>query len=325
MSDTILPWQNDQWLRLVELISQEKLPHGLLLAGQSFIGKSTFAGRLATLLLCKTPSGQPCGECDRCLLMAAGTHPDYHLVTLEDSKQIKVDQIRDLIGWAQQTSQQGGRKVCVINPADAMNQQSANALLKCLEEPVANTYLLLLTDQATRLLPTIRSRCQRIDFHLPPKHMAVNWLTNQLDEGTDVELLLEIASGVPLKVVAQFDEDFLNVRETLVSMLLPVASGKDSPLVAAAKLAKSDPLDVLEIMFQLVTDSLRHSVSTGKIPFKNSDIQSVLKQYGDLVSTAKRYALLDRIVQARGTLLGTSNANAQMLLEWVLLKTSPQE
>ncbi len=316
-------WHEANWQRLVKLLAEEKLPHGLLLSGPGFIGKSGFAEQFASQLLCLSPGDEPCGTCDRCRLMQADTHPDYLLVTLEDSKQIRVDQIRDLIEWASQTSQQGGRKIAVINPAEKMNQQSANALLKCLEEPVADTYLILVTDQATALLPTIRSRCYRVEFQLPQKDEAIAWLSDQLPQGTDLELMLDLAGGVPLKVVEEFDEDYLAVREMIAALLVPLASGNDSPLTAAANLAKKDTEQVLGILFHLISDSISHSVSNGEIPFKNKDITHVLEQYSELIPTSGRYDVLDRILEARSALMSTSNANAQMLLEWVLLKSAP--
>lgn len=323
MSEVVLPWHEANWQTLTSLIDNEKLPHGLMLSGPRYIGKSRFARHLAGRLLCTSSGDEPCGRCDRCLLMAAGTHPDFLHITLEESKQIRIEQIRDLIDWANQTSQQGGRKVCVINPAEKMNHQSANALLKCLEEPVADTYLILVTDQATALLPTIRSRCYRVEFHLPGRDQALAWLSQQLRQGTDVELMLDLAGGVPLKVVEEFDGDFLQTRESIAALLVPLASGNDSPLAAAAQLAKNDPDQVLGILFHLVTDSICHSLSNGKIPLRNKDITHVLEQYSELIPTPGRFEILDRILTARSATQGTSNANVQMLLEWVLLKSAP--
>ena len=122
----LLPWQLDAWNRTRAQAVENKLPHGLLLSGPADSGKSEFVDQLARYLLCAEPDDEACGECSQCLLIEAGTHPDYLTVTLEDSKQIRIEQIRDMIQWAQQTAQQGGGKVCVISPADKLNVQSSS-------------------------------------------------------------------------------------------------------------------------------------------------------------------------------------------------------
>ena len=119
------------------------------------------ADNLVALLLCQHPAGgRACGQCKGCQLLAAGTHPDFFLLEPEEpEKPIRVDQVRELVDFVVQTAQLGGRKVVLLEPAEAMNLNSANALLKSLEEPSGDTVLLLISHQPSRLLPTIKSRC----------------------------------------------------------------------------------------------------------------------------------------------------------------------
>lgn len=314
----LLPWQASSWQRVCAQIADGKMPHGILLAGPSESGKANFAAGLGAYLLCRGHD-KPCGECRQCNLVAAGTHPDLLEVTLVDAKQIRIEQIRELIHWATQTSQQGGYKVCTINPADKLNIQSANALLKVLEEPPPNTLICLVSDQPTRLLPTLRSRCQRIDLGSPSQQEAVVWLQGQMDSSADVELLLGIADGMPLRVLNSIDEDYLKLRQELASHLVPLSEGVRSPIQVAALMAKEEVGRVLELLYQLVSDSIAFTLSGGKV-IKNRDLSETIEQYSNLTSVADRYELLDHISEAQGQLNGTSNPNGQMLLEGVFVK-----
>ena len=161
-----------------------------------------FAQRFVRGLLCEQPvGGDACGHCRRCLLLAAGTHPDLVELTFGLRKdgtprsEIVVDQIRELSARLAMSSQFGGWQIACIDPADALNPAAANALLKTLEEPAARTLLILLADAPWRLPQTIRSRCQRIEFHLPSAAQALAWL--QTAGVPDAALALAAAGGNP--------------------------------------------------------------------------------------------------------------------------------
>ncbi len=314
--EPLYPWQVAQFQQLTKLCTDNRLPHALLFSGPAQVGKAHFTRHLVQYLLCRSPAGEACGECDTCLLVKAGSHPDNRLITLTDSKQIRVEQIRDILGWENQTANQGGRMVCVLDPAETMNHQAANALLKSLEEPTPNTILILITHQATRLLPTIRSRCHKVNFPLPPTEVAVTWLKSRLDQAP--ELLLEMAGGSPLKVINELDDTFLNNRQTLAEALLPLSQGTASPLQLAAQLADENPVQLLEILYSLVADSLQHSLTQSKLSIKNKDLHDILQKYSELAPLEQRFTLLDSITQAQNLLSSPSNANPRMLLERVL-------
>jgi DNA polymerase III subunit delta' len=141
------PWQAAERKRLVQQREADKMPHALLLSGARHLGKRDFALCMAGYLLCGTPvAGDPCGTCANCHLVAAGTHPDLRLIEPEGSKLIKIEQIRELTDWVNQTAQRGGFKVALIHPAEQMNLNAANALLKSLEEPSAGTVIILVSE-----------------------------------------------------------------------------------------------------------------------------------------------------------------------------------
>jgi DNA polymerase-3 subunit delta' len=164
-----------EWLR--QAYRADRLPHGLVFAGPTGVGKATTARALATLFLCEQPRGeQACGQCESCRAMEAGSHPDYHVITREliryhdktgKSKGItlSIDVIRpELVEPAGRKSVMGRGKFFVVEQADLMQPPAQNALLKTLEEPAGRTLIVLLTDQPDGLLTTIRSRTQTVRF-----------------------------------------------------------------------------------------------------------------------------------------------------------------
>ena len=169
------PWQDSLWQQLA---GRAQHAHAYLLHGPVGIGKRDLAERLMASLLCQRPvSLEACGECKSCLLLKAGSHPDNYILEPEEAdKAIKVDQVRELVDFVVQTAQLGGRKVVLLEPAEAMNLNAATALLKSLEEPSGNTVLLLISHQPSRLLPTIKSRCVQQGCPLPSEAMSLAWL-----------------------------------------------------------------------------------------------------------------------------------------------------
>ena len=182
----IHPWLQDTWTRLVEL--GERLPHALLFVGPPGLGKRELVEALAARLLCDAPTadGHACGRCTPCQWRLASNHPDLHyLVPAADlvadgaegegadpnakegkakSAQIVIEQVRDLQTSLSVTGHHSSRRVVVLDPAEAMNVFTANALLKLLEAPPLGCVFLLLSSAPRRLLPTIRSRCQQWSF-----------------------------------------------------------------------------------------------------------------------------------------------------------------
>ncbi|WP_115718625.1 DNA polymerase III subunit delta' [Gallaecimonas mangrovi] len=191
----MLPWLTPYLDRFAKWQAHGRLAHAYLLTGPNGVGKGQLADVLAQHLLCK--NGVACGQCHSCQLFAAGTHPDFHRVVPEKGA-IRVDAIRALIGPVYGAALMGGAKVVVMNEADALNINAANALLKSLEEPPDNTFWLLTSSQPGQLLPTILSRCQKLHIAAPEQSLALAWL-----EGQDIKAsvaLLNRFHGAPLAV-----------------------------------------------------------------------------------------------------------------------------
>ncbi|MGK0440403.1 MAG: DNA polymerase-3 subunit delta', partial [Pseudohongiellaceae bacterium] len=144
--DPSFAWHAVQWQHLADLCAANRLPHALLFAGPPGVGKLRFAKALAYSLLCEKPGYQTaCGECKQCRLNQT-SHPDLKLIQPEEgARQIKIDQVRGVVQFIVQTSHAGGYKIIILSPAEAMNTNAANAVLKSLEEPTDNCLLILIS------------------------------------------------------------------------------------------------------------------------------------------------------------------------------------
>lgn len=294
------PWQAPQWQQLSSQIDRERLPHALLLTGPSYTGKRQFALTLAQKLLCESPlSGYACGSCKQCQLLKAGSHPDLLVVEPEDEgKAIRVDNVRQLGEFFNKTAQQGGWKISIIAPAEAMNLNSANALLKNLEEPNPNTLLLLVTHEPSRLLPTIRSRCRVMKFPVPPINEVRPWLSQVVAQDQNTEQLLAFSDGKPLLALKLVENDWLDQRRTLDSMLDDLVTHKTTPLLAAEKCQTYDTQIAVDWLYARVAADIRGEGG---------------------VSPRLMFRYLDRVTEAKKLIQSGSNPNVQLLWEELLI------
>ena len=163
-----LPWLRGRSSACASRCGARRLPHALLLLSVPGLGAEQLANWIAASTLCESDAARPCGGCASCVLLRADSHPDAYVVRLEeDAQQIKVDQIRDLIESLSLSSYRGGYKVGIIEGAEALNANGANAFLKTLEEPTDNTLLIMIARPSHRLPATVASRCLRLDCALP--------------------------------------------------------------------------------------------------------------------------------------------------------------
>ncbi|HEY9191372.1 MAG TPA: DNA polymerase III subunit delta' [Methyloversatilis sp.] len=247
-------WLKPYWDQLTSAL--DTLPHALLLAGPAGLGKREFAEALAARLLCERArdSQQACGECASCRLIATGNHPDLLLVrpeALDDdgedgedaadesdggkakSKLIRIAQVRSVIDRLGVGSHQGGRRIVLLYPAEAMHSESANSLLKVLEEPPAGTLFLLISDHPKNLLPTIRSRTRLLPFQQPSIEQSLAWLAAQgVPDAGDA---LALCAGAPLHA-----RDLASSREAQIQSQFVDDVSKNalaSPLEVAARWA----------------------------------------------------------------------------------------
>ncbi|WP_100657197.1 DNA polymerase III subunit delta' [Alteromonas flava] len=242
-----IPWFNETLQQHLQRAEQKRLHHALLLCGAKDIGKHWYAESLAKGLLCKAlVNSESCNQCQSCQLFNAKSHPDYYWVAT-DKSQIGVDLIRSAIQSLSKTAQLSHNKVLIIADAHLMSESAANALLKTLEEPTQSTYLLLVTDQPHRLLPTIMSRCEKCVLPTPQLDVSIDWVRTQLKAETVHSITPELMQGygnAPLAVLRSLEEndelaydDFLHLAEAL--------RAKQENILAAAEKWQQKSADVI--------------------------------------------------------------------------------
>ncbi|QFY90573.1 DNA polymerase III subunit delta' [Magnetovirga frankeli] len=309
-----LPWQQAQWRQLQQARGQGRIPHALLLSGPAMTGKRRFAQAFAEGLLCRTPTPEhlACGVCDNCQLVRAGTHSDLVFLEPEESgKQLKIGTIREFIGSEPLSTQGGGYKLCILDPADALNTAAANALLKTLEEPSPSSLLLLISSQPGRLPVTIRSRCQRLDFPLPQYQAALDWLAGQ--GSGDWPTLLAVAAGAPLKALQLAGEGVLERRSVILQQVLGLLEGRADPLQVAEQWSKADVPQLLDWLASLLLDLLRLRVDPALTTPFNPDMRQALVQLAPRRSERDWHELAQELIQLRKSI--TSQLNLQLQLE----------
>jgi DNA polymerase-3 subunit delta' len=258
------PWQQRVYEQAVAAFDAGRLGHGLLLMGPARLGKRQVAERLAQRVLCRTPVGNlPCGRCRDCTLFLSrsqadpeevrpdGTlahpwghagHPDvtfvgytYNDKTKKPRSEIVIEQIRALSERLALTPQADGAQIVIVDPADAINHAAANALLKTLEEPVSGRYLWLISAHPQALSATIRSRCQRLEFRLPPRAEALAWLQMHGHAPNAATEALDAARGHPGLADAWLRDGGLALRKEIAADLTGLARGDLAPVALAQR------------------------------------------------------------------------------------------
>ena len=257
------PWQQRAWAQAATALDAGRLPHALLVGGPAGLGKRVLVRTLARRLLCATPrQGRACGRCRTCVLIESGSHPDLIEETFERNdkgelrKEILIGQVRRLGETFGLTPQIAAVQVALIHPAEAMNRNAFNALLKTLEEPAAGRYLILVADRPQRLPATIRSRCQWLRMDLPTRDEALAWL---LARGHDERVsgeALDVAQGNPGLALEFLSSDALAQRRTVARELAALAAGREGAAELALAWAADRPAQRLRFASELVLDHL---------------------------------------------------------------------
>lgn len=304
----IYPWQQQVWETLTGRFP--KLGHGLLFYGKKGCGKEAFAQQFLAWVLCLNRQlDGPCGECGSCQWLKADTHPNYvYISTDEDNKKqnakIKIEKIRDLLPFVQQTVD--GWRVIVIEPAEALNIASSNALLKTLEEPGENIVIILLADHYLKLPATIRSRLQHFALDRISSAQFSEYVEAQLPEAgsSQQQLLMNLSNQMPLQAIEVAQSSWLPLRQEFMEDWKKLVIQKNMPMAIATKWNKSLSFGEFSQMFEyllsdLICVKLNQAVKNIDLDFnvlaEQYSLETLFKIYEDF-QRAKQY--LEQNVQS---------------------------
>ena len=320
---------------LTAFVRKDRLPHALIFTGVDGVGKRSAAMALALSLNCealqvqgdvsgKGPGHKPaevlptaCRDCRPCRWILAGNHPDVIRVD-PVGKLIRIDQIRRLLDSLSKKPYGRGRRIVLIADAHGMNPEAGNALLKMLEEPPANTILILTTNQTSDLLPTIVSRCQRIRFRPLPSDTIRSLLITQ--EGLarqEADAVARMAGGSYTRAVSLFRQGWIARRNWIIREI-------STPQAAVARLALAEQLaslkehlpDALECILNYYRDVLVWRYHPRQIT--NRSLQPEIEQ---AAADTRADALIDRIRATQEALRYLkANANPRLTMETLLLQ-----
>ncbi len=314
------PWLAAPWRRLYAYLTAGRLPPALLLSGRRGLGKTRLARTFAQRLLCRNASGEfPCGLCDGCRLVTAGTHPDLLPIEPEEAgKPIRVEAIRETIVRLSLRPHFGGRRVVLLAPAEMMNRHAANSVLKSLEEPDAATVFLLVTETPEALPVTVRSRCQQIAVAAPSRAELIAWLATR--GATDqAETLCAIARDAPLRTLELLDTDAVTRHREVLDGWIGIAGGRVDPVAVAASWEKVAH-DAVHWIAGWTEDLIRIRSAPDR-PCRNlTGGQEVLRKLALRLESRQLFGYLDRLGLAKQSLLG--QINRQLLMEELAIRWS---
>jgi DNA polymerase III subunit delta' len=321
LSERLCPWLREPLQTLESAFSGARLGHAWLIAGPPGVGKLNLALVLADRLLRATtasPLPPPLAPADAILAMGtrhlpSDHHPDLHwLYPDEDKKSISIDQIRELIGSLILKGYKGGAKVVVLEPAEAMTGAAANALLKCLEEASAETYLLLISHQPGRLPSTIRSRCQTL---------AVRGPAAGTGSGADGPVALSRTERAPLLAAQRDGHSYSIFINELEDTLKQIVENRRDPQAVADDWRKGDLPAILDWLIGRIHRAIRAGILAGSNPVTEAPPR-LLHNISSVLTVNALFEQLDSAERLRDQL--GRGVNTELALSALLLGFRPE-
>ena len=313
-ADTVYPWLDSYWDKLIRYLQQDRLPSGMMLVGDEGLGLLPFARAFVKRAICYSPIDErlACGKCESCLLFDVGNYPDFFYVTIEeDKKSISIDDIRKLSASLELSNQYSKPRIAIINPADRMLRQASNSLLKTLEEPNANTSIILIANELSNIPLTIRSRCQLITISDIDLSKAALWLEQLGCEKANQ--YLNLANHSPLLARDLWKIDALTVRQAFFNDFIMLIKGRLDPLVFVEKCLKLKNIPILSWLMSWLTDVVSSAYTDEKNHFMNADLLDDLKVLKERLHLKDNHELLSQL--GRLIQLQSYQVNQQLMLE----------
>ena len=329
--ESLCPWLIKTLASLEEAALSGRLGHGWIINGPRDIGKRNLAYVLAERLLnhelgkAGPDSALPQELVARYSVLAESCdlHPDLHRVRPEEDKRsISVDQVRETTATLALTPHVAGLKVVIIETAELMTIEAANALLKSLEEPTANTYLFLLSERPGRLPATIRSRCQRLTLKLPPPEVTLAWL--QSADADALQLPQAMLGRGPLAAAQALEyPELIREYNNLHSNIKALYQGKADPYAMAEAWDKGDS----DLALTCLVDNLQTTIRNRLVPERRTPVTDSKSQLADnssgKISTETLFEGLEMAENLREQL--GRGINVELAIKTLLLGLEPSE
>ncbi len=310
-----------QWA--IELLQKQQHtghpPHALLITGPAHVGKSTVGRFIAQSLTCQNEN-KPCGQCTSCRKIYSGNHPDIRF--FDDDEPIKIDQVRDIQRSLSLSPVESNYRVTLLCNFERATTAAANALLKTLEEPASNVILILTAIEASRLLPTINSRCQLLNLRTVPQQLLLDALQTEWHAAPEqAELLTRLSGGRPGWAIRALSDDvFLAERQQRLQEMVNLLYMSRAKRLAYTQNFGRDPAQlkiVLALWLTLWRDLLLLK-SGSQAPLINIDWHEALRPVAAHITLAQVHAM---IIQLRNRLHNLErNVNPRLILDITLLK-----
>ena len=318
-------WQKTVWDSLANALKGQRFPHALLLEGERHIGKTLFTRAFAKLVLCKNRKDNlACGACRSCSMISAGTHPDrLELESGENHVSIKVDDVRLLSTFSQRSSHSGAARIAIIPEAHRMNSSASNALLKTLEEPQDQVYIILTSSEFGRLSATVRSRVQRIKMRSPSLKETTDFLSDELEEEGVLEFL-KLSRGKPFIDGPEFSRQELSHYRDFQRCVLGTLFIKKSSYELQKCAFKLKPHSAIDEFFLIASEILKRNFieQEGDIEkpcVSKEDISNIRSKQNSALEKAEfsenLATFISFVESAQKVIKSSSNPNPQLLLD----------
>ena len=295
-----------------------KVSHAYIITGPDGIGKSIMAMHMASTILCKG-NDKPCGECNACIKIIHGNHPDVKIISLK-GKSIGVDNIRDLIDEIYTKPYEGDKKVVIIKNSDRITVQGKNAILKTLEEPSKDTTIIMLAENINAILQTIQSRCQTLRMERIPEDKIKTYLLSQGVEEKKAVTAAGLSDGIVGNGLKFLDEKFVKLRRDVINKAIELVQANSLEILKSLDFFINNK-DKIDTVFDILTTWYRDIIMLKLIKDKNlimnMDYYDLLVEESQKLSYNRLDSIINIINSSREKI--KENVNYQLTIEVMLL------
>ena len=314
-----IPW----FEKVKDIFRKKSTHHAYIFEGPKGIGKKSFTLEVAKGFLCNSkPNIEICNECQSCHLFDESNHPDFYPIkTIEDKKQISINQIREIQEPLYQSSFLGSNKIFLINPLEKLTREAFDSFLKNLEEPPSNSIFLLVSHRYQTLPSTIKSRCIQISMQIPEKVQIKKWLENHTNHKEKIESALLFSKGKPLVAAEMINLEVNDTRIEFVKDISELIKTGNNLLQISEQWPKDNDsmLLKLEWMSDLLMDCIRHKFLTeNQETFQDTD--NISSYLSEKVEADKFFSLLEKTNSFWSLFNSETNLRADYQLQALLVE-----